>query len=259
MDNADKIRLSRDLVTLKKDTPVECSLDEFEVRAPDAEVLMAFLGEMEFRTLAGRVATRLKVAAPVLEAGKGYEVAGAHEDGAEAEAARPFDTAGYECIRDAAALERWVARIMDVGHVAVDTETTSLDEMQAELVGISLCVDAGKAAYIPLGHKAGTGDLFGASELAAGQMGLEEALAILKPVLEDASILKIGQNMKYDWKIFARAGVRIAPFDDTMLMSYAMHGGLNTHGMDALSEKYLGHSPITHQRIAGNGQDADHL
>ena len=254
VDNADKIRLSRDLVTLKKDTPVDCSLDDFEVRAPDPAVVMEFLSVMEFRTLAGRVATRLKVAVPDIDASKGFEVAGAHDEGAQVTAALPFDAAGYECLRDAAALQRWIDRIHAVGHVAVDTETTSLDEMQAELVGISLCVDAGTACYIPLGHKKGAGDLFGGSELAEGQMDLAACLALLKPVLEDDAILKIGQNMKYDWKIFARHGVRIAPFDDTMLMSYAMHGGLNLHGMDALSQKYLGHSPIAIKTLLGTGK-----
>ena len=253
LDNADKIRLSRDLVTLKKDTPVECSLDDFEVKTPDPGVVMEFLTLMEFRTLAGRVAAKLKLAAPVIEADKGYEVAGAHEEG-ETSTQVAFDPASYECIRDRAALERWIARIYEVGHIAVDTETTSLDEMQAELVGISLCVDAGVAAYVPLGHKKGSGDLFGGAELAEGQMGMEECLALLKPVLEDTSILKIGQNMKYDWKIFARHGVRIAPFDDTMLMSYAMHGGIHNHGMDALSERYLGHSPIQIKSLLGSGK-----
>ena len=100
--------------------------------------------------------------------------------------------------RDRATLDQWITHIKDIGHVAVDTETTSLDEMRAELVGISLCVDAGKAAYIPLGHKQGGGDLFGSSELIEGQLDLKETLAALKPVLEDPSILKIGQNMKYD-------------------------------------------------------------
>ena len=107
LDNADKIRLSRDLVTLKKDTPVECSLDDFEVKAPDPAVVMEFLTLMEFRTLAGRVAAKLKLAAPVIEADKGYEVAGAHEEGA-ASTQVAFDPANYECIRDRAALARWM-------------------------------------------------------------------------------------------------------------------------------------------------------
>ena len=166
----------------------------------------------------------------------------------------PFDTKAYECIRDAAALQAWVAQIRERGYVAVDTETTSLDEMVAELVGISLCVEAGKACYIPLGHKQGGGDLFGSTALVEGQMPLAAALAILKPVLEDDAILKIGQNMKYDAKIFARNGVTVAPIDDTMLMSYAMHAGLHGHGMDFLSEKYLGHVPIPIKPLLGSGK-----
>jgi DNA polymerase-1 len=126
--------------------------------------------------------------------------------------------------------------------------------MRAELVGISLCVDAGTAAYIPLGHRQGGGDLFGSSDLSEGQLDLEATLAALKPVLEDTAILKIGQNIKYDWKIFARHGVHITPFDDTMLMSYAMYAGLNNHGMDELSERYLGHHPIPIKSLIGSGK-----
>ncbi|NCT11880.1 MAG: DNA polymerase I, partial [Rhodobacterales bacterium] len=137
------------------------------------------------------------------------------------------------------------------------TETTSLDEMRAELVGISLCVTAGQACYIPLGHKAAaSGDLFGSDARAEGQMEMAEALALLKPLLEDASILKIGQNMKYDAKIFARLGIDVAPIDDTMLMSYAMHAGLHNHGMDALSDRYLGHNPIEIKSLLGGGKGA---
>jgi DNA polymerase-1 len=126
--------------------------------------------------------------------------------------------------------------------------------MRAELVGISLCVDAGQAAYIPLGHRQGGGDLFGASSLIEGQLGLEETLRALKPVLEDQAILKIGQNIKYDWKILARHGIRIAPFDDTLLLSYAMHAGRHNHGMDELSERYLGHQPIPIKSLLGSGK-----
>ncbi|MDZ4095984.1 MAG: DNA polymerase I, partial [Paracoccaceae bacterium] len=134
--------------------------------------------------------------------------------------------------------------------------TTSLDEMRAELVGISLCVEAGRACYIPLGHRQGGGDLFGSADLTAGQLPAARVLALLKPLLEDTSILKIGQNMKYDAKIFARQGVNVAPIDDTMLMSYAMHAGLNGHGMDALSGKYLGHTPIPIKQVIGSGKSA---
>ena len=129
--------------------------------------------------------------------------------------------------------------------------------MTADLVGISLAVEPGAACYIPLTHKAGDGEgLFGTSDLAEGQMPLQEALDLLKPVLEDPSILKIGQNMKYDAKIFARNGIDIAPIDDTMLMSYAMHGGIHNHGMDLLSERYLSHTPIPIKPLLGTGKSA---
>jgi len=253
VENAEQIRISRRLVQLDGDMPLDVALETLELKDPEPETVMGFLNDMEFRTLTKRVAERLKIDAPILDEAKGMHVEGAH-DAAPVVQQLPFDHAGYECIRDAAALDRWIARINAVGHVAVDTETTSLDEMRAELVGISLSVDAGKAAYIPLGHKQGGGDLFGSTALVEGQMGLDAALAALKPVLEDPAVMKIGQNMKYDWKIFARHGIRIAPFDDTMLMSYAMHAGLNGHGMDALSDQYLGHQPIPIKSLLGSGK-----
>jgi DNA polymerase-1 len=119
-----------------------------------------------------------------------------------------------------------------------------------------LCVEAGHAAYIPLIHKEGEGDLFGGAELVEGQMPVAEVLDMLRPVLEDVSILKIGQNMKYDAKILARNGIAIAPIDDTMLLSYALHGGLHNHGMDALSERYLSHKPIPIKTLLGTGKSA---
>ncbi|MDO8985102.1 DNA polymerase I [Cypionkella sp.] len=254
VDNADLIRISKRLVQLDGDMPLDWPLEGLELRAVEPDVVMGFLQEMEFSTLTKRVAERLKVAAPVADPARGMHVAGAHDAVETVQVA--FDVAGYEKIDTMAALQGWIARIVEVGHVAVDTETTSLDEMQAELVGISLCVDAGKAAYIPLGHKQGGGDLFGSSELVAGQLDLGAVLAALKPVLEDASVLKIGQNMKYDWKIFKRYGVEVGPFDDTMLMSSAMQAGLNGHGMDALSEKYLGHTCIPIKQLIGSGKSA---
>jgi len=200
---------------------------------------------MEFRTLTRRVAEKFGVEVPAEAPAPASHAA---EPGPAPVA---FDTAAYVCIRDGATLADWLATARARGWLAVDTETTSLDEMRAELVGVSLCVEAGQAAYLPLGHKSGGDDLFGASQMAPGQMPIAEALALLKPVLEDDSILKIGQNMKYDYKIFARHGIRVGPFDDTMLMSYAMHAGLHGHGMDALSEKYLGHAPIPIKSLLG--------
>ena len=248
--NADLIRLSRRLVQLDCAMEVGVTLEATEVQAPDTEVLLGFLNQMEFRTIVKRISERFGVAPPPLVHTEADRVA------AEVAPAVPFDAASYEWVADGAALARWIARIRERGYVAVDTETTSLYEMRAELVGISLCVDPGVACYIPLGHRTGGDDLFGTSALTAGQIGLEEALAVLRPVLEDASVLKIGHNMKYDAKMFARYGVQVAPIDDTMLMSYAMHAGLHYHGMDALSEQYLGHVPIPIKPLLGSGKAA---
>ena len=128
--------------------------------------------------------------------------------------------------------------------------------MRAELVGVSLGLAPGRAAYVPLGHVTGGGDLFGAAVRAPDQIDRDAALAILRPMLEDPAVLKIGQNMKYDWKILARQGIRVAPIDDTMLMSYALHAGLHGHGMDALSESYLNHIPIPIKPLLGAGKAA---
>ena len=250
---ADQIRISRDLVTLKTDTPLDVRLEDFEVQDPVAEDLLAFLAEMEFRTMATRIAAKLGVEPPEIA-----EVA-PDPDGTATPSAPvqvAFEPDAYECVRDAAALQVWVDRIRERGWVAVDTETTGLDEMRVDLVGICLCVQPGEACYIPLAHKKGDDDLFGGSDLAEGQMDMPEALAMLKPVLEDDSVIKIGQNMKYDAKIFARNGIEITPIDDTMLMSYALHGGLHNHGMDALSTRYLDHTPIPIKGLLGTGKSA---
>ncbi len=255
VDNAEQIRISRRLVSLDGAVPLEFGLDSLSVRQPDPEALLAFLQSMEFRTLTRRVAEKLKVAAPPVAEGGGFGGGdAAHDDPAPAPERLPFDHAAYERVSDMAALQAWIARIRDLGHVAIDTETTSLDEMRAELVGISLSVEAGRACYIPLGHRQGGGDLFGSSDLVPGQIPLAETLAALKPVLEDPAILKIGQNIKYDWKILARHGVEMTPIDDTMLLSYALHGGLHGHGMDGLSETYLGHVPIPIKSLLGSGK-----
>ncbi|SLN63108.1 DNA polymerase I [Falsiruegeria litorea R37] len=251
IEKREQIELSKRLVQLDEKTPLTFTLDDLEVRDPDPETLLGFLAEMEFRTLTKRIADQLGAEAPVI-------VEKAAPDAAEVVAEDvPFDASKYECIRDAAALRPWINLIRDRGWVAVDTETTGLNEMIAGLVGISLCVEAGSACYIPLTHRAAAADdLFGSDELSEGQMPLNEAIDLLKPVLEDPSILKIGQNMKYDAKIFERYGVRVAPIDDTMLMSYAMHGGEHGHGMDTLSERYLSHTPIPIKPLLGSGKSA---
>ncbi|MEO1637871.1 MAG: DNA polymerase I [Pseudomonadota bacterium] len=251
IDHRAQIELSKRLVALDCEMDLPFDLDSLEVKDPDAETLMGFLGEMEFRTVTKRIADKLGVEAPVIE-----DTPPPTEEAATPEAV-PFDADNYECVRDATALQAWIDRIHERGYVAVDTETTGLNEMIADLVGISLSVDPGQACYIPLTHKsADADDLFGSDDLAEGQMGLQECLDLLRPVLEDPAVLKIGQNMKYDAKIFARHDITVAPIDDTMLMSYAMNAGLHNHGMDTLSERYLGHAPIPIKPLLGTGKSA---
>ncbi|MBO9450457.1 DNA polymerase I [Tropicibacter sp. R16_0] len=251
IEKREQIELSKRLVQLDEKTPLEFTLDDLEVRDPDPDTLLGFLAEMEFRTLTKRIAEQLGAEAPVIAEKTAPEA----EDVVVEDV--PFDASKYECIRDAAALQPWIDLIREKGWVAVDTETTGLNEMIAGLVGISLCVEAGSACYIPLTHRAAAADdLFGSDELSEGQMPLNDAIDLLKPVLEDPAILKIGQNMKYDAKIFERYGVRVAPIDDTMLMSYAMHGGEHGHGMDTLSERYLSHTPIPIKPLLGSGKSA---
>ncbi len=265
IDFADQIRVSRELVTLKRDTPVEEPLEALEVREPDPGMLLAFLGEMEFRTLAARIAGKLGMAAPVMAeaapAGPGKEEAAgrgvAHREGpAAAPAAAAIDRAPYEILRDAEALGRWVALIRAQGAVAIDARASGIDEMVADLVGIALSLGPGQAAYLPLGHLSGAGDLFDAGQRAEGQMAREDALALLRPVLEDPAILKIGHDIKFDAKLLRRNDVALAPIDDVMLLSYALHAGTHGHGLDYLAETYLGHVPAPLKTLTGGGKGA---
>ncbi|MDB4079474.1 DNA polymerase I [Amylibacter sp.] len=252
IENADQIRTSRELVTLKTDMEMDCLLDDFEVQAPDPKVVLKFLSEMEFRTMSARIANKLGVNAPeIILVDKNIN----ENQIIDAEYI-PITSDKYELINDINGLNRWIEKIYQRGYVAVDTETTGLNDMVVDLVGICLSVEVGEACYIPLGHTNGEDDLFGGAALCEGQIKLEEALTILRPVLEDSSILKIGQNIKYDTKIFARYDVSLAPVDDTMLLSYAINGGKHNHGMDYLSERYLDHKPISIKTLLGSGKSA---
>jgi len=292
VENADRARLSRKLVHLKDDTPLDMPLDGLALQPTDGPRLIAFLKTMEFGSLTRRVAeeTGADIAAvepaiveiakagaergPDLDAGNerdksapakpattskpaapdGKRTPAAYADRARAAvAAIAFDYAKYECVRDIESLSAWIDDVRATGFVAVDTETGSLDPMQAELLGFSLATRPGKACYIPLAHKKGSGDLLGGG-LIEDQIGENEALELLKPVLEDTSILKIGQNLKYDWLVFAERGIEIAPYDDTMLISYVLDAGRMGHGMDELSETFLGHKPIAFKDVAGSGR-----
>lgn len=252
IDNADQIRTSRDLVTLKTDMKMDCDLDDFAVHAPDPEVMLKFLSEMEFRTMSARIANKFGVSAPEI---KVSDKSNAENNIIELKHI-PINTKNYELIDNINDLNRWVKKIYQRGYVAVDTETTGLNDMIVDLVGICLSVEIGEACYIPLGHTDGEDDLFGGASLCSGQINLEEVLTILRPVLQDSSIIKIGQNIKYDTKIFARYNINLTPVDDTMLLSYAINGGKHNHGMDYLSERYLDHKPISIKSLLGTGKSA---
>jgi DNA polymerase I len=173
---------------------------------------------------------------------------------AAAKAAK-FDRSRYEAVLTLERLRQWVTRAVDAGVVAVDTETTGLDPMQAELCGLSLAVGVNEACYVPLIHRRG-GDGTGLfpGEVVPNQMTAKDALAVLKPLLEDRGVLKVGQNLKFDWQVLARHGIEIAPLDDTMLMSYVLDAGRRPHGMDAMAEQWLGHRTIRFGEVAGTGK-----
>ncbi len=248
IEKREQIELSKKLVQLDINTPLDFTIDDLEIRDADPDTLLAFLAEMEFRTLTKRIAEALEVEAPV--------IAEPEPQAGEAAAPEwpPIDPEKYEKVTDMAALDTWIAKIKHRGYVAIDTETTSLNEMQAEMVGICLAVEPGEACYIPLAHKDGSDDLFSSGKLLDGQLNRNAVLTKLKPILEDDAILKIGQNMKYDAKIFANYGLTVTPIDDTMLMSYALNSGLHGHGMDTLSERYLSHAPIPIKTLLGSGK-----
>jgi DNA polymerase-1 len=166
-----------------------------------------------------------------------------------------IETNSYETITNFEQLDKYIAAAIEAGAIAIDTETSSLQTMEAELIGISLCIAPGHACYIPLRHRAeGSGELFETNSLLPGQLPEAEVLARLKPLLEDASVLKIAQNMKFDWLIFKRRGIAVRPVEDTMLLSYVLDAGRTDHGMDMLSEVHLGHTPIKFSEVAGSGR-----
>jgi len=249
-DNEEQIKLSRELVTLDCNTPLKFDLEDLEFNAPVPDQLLDFLTKMEFRTLTKRIAQKFDAEIPTFNNLDADNKINNLEQ-------VPFDRKKYELIKTADQLQNWINRIYEIGYVAVDTETTSLDDMLAELVGISLAIEMGSACYIPVGHKEGQNDdLFENFQLVDGQLDLKFVLDSLKPIFEDDSILKIGQNIKYDAKVLSRYGVMVTVFDDTMLLSYALHGGLHNHGMDSLSERYLDHSPIAIKTLIGSGKSA---
>jgi DNA polymerase-1 len=268
---ADQARVSKKLVTLKPDVPVKEPLETTLVRDLDGEQLIGFLKAMEFTTLTRRVATKTETSTDDVQSASvsthGFEGAKVEErvaaDGdmtpaalaekrANDAASVTIDPSKYEAVFDPAKLEALFDEARWSGILAFDTETTSLDPMRAELVGFSFALEPGRAYYVPLIHTSGD-DLLGAGH-DDRQMPADKALALLKAVLEDPAILKIGQNMKYDISIMANHDIAVAPFDDTMLLSYVAGAGTGGHGMDELSTKWLCHTPIPYKEVAGSGK-----
>ena len=276
IEHAGMARISRQLVTLKQDVPVELPLAASAVQEPRPEVLLAFLQKMEFNSLTKRVADSLGVEQPApLE--RSVDASLRQAEGSSAEAGSPdavaargladaravaIDRAKYETVTTMARLNDWIAEATELGHVCFDTETDSLDCMLANLVGVALATAPGRACYIPTGHKAAAGFDFAGAAGAIDQLPLKDAIAALKPLLEDAATLKIGQNLKFDCEVMARYDVRIAPIDDTMLLSYVLDAGKGGNGMDELSERWLAHRPIAFKDVMakadGGAKKADH-
>jgi len=243
---ADQARISRDLVYLKDDVPTTEVVEDFLLKDPDPEVLLGFLREQEFRTLTKRIEAGFVDAGLIDEA----TVEAAEEPTA------PSETV-YELVQDEAALADWITRARYRGTVAFDTETTSLNEMRAELVGFSLSIEPGHACYVPVAHVApgsSGGEGLALDGDAPKQIPFDRAVAMLKELLEDPATLKIGHNIKYDMVVMATYGVDIAPVDDTMLLSYVTDGGRLKHGMDDLAWHHFEHKNISYKDICGTGK-----
>ncbi|HVZ68997.1 MAG TPA: DNA polymerase I [Rhizomicrobium sp.] len=286
IENAENARISLKLVTLDRNAKYPCEIDEMEVGEPEPATLIAFLKAMEFGTLTRRVATHFGVedvdaieaaadpaqtalpapgkTAPLskplpVAANKALTAAkpakgqpGAVMD--RDKILKPIDHDAYETVTTPERLDHWISRAYAEGIVCVDTETTSLDPMQASLCGVSLAVAPGEACYIPCGHTTGSGlDLAGSAKLE--QIPEATVLKRLRPLLEDESVLKVAQNLKYDALVLAQRGVKVTPFDDTMLISYVLEATLHGHGMDELSEIHLSHKPIAFNEVAGKGKE----
>ena len=232
IENKDKALISKQLVTLKHDAPVNINLSEFKLKEIDKDKLFKFLREMEFNRLLSSAIS--KYGEPDLEGIKNETVS--------KKTLNSINKKNYHLIKDLKEIDDWINEAEEVGEVAVDTETSSLDPHQADLIGVSLSSKIGKACYIPLGHKS--------------QKNLNKELVLkkLKPLLEDSSIKKIGQNIKFDFIVLFKHGITISTMEDTMLMSYVLDAGKNRHNMDSLSEIHLNHKTIAFKDLVGTGK-----
>ena len=261
---AEQARISRELVTLRTDTPLPVDMSEMGLTPPEAGMLMGFLKAMEFNTLTRRVSKRYDINADDYEASSDLAAKPtAISSSAATEKATsdlppamtdmpPIDPSAYECVTDMAVLDNWIEDIIATGYVAIDTETDGLDAVSCRLVGISLATRPGHACYIPLAH--GIGEGLALAGDVPSQLAEADVLARLKPLLQDASIMKILQNAKFDLQVLGQRKIEVHPVEDTMLMSYALAAGQRGHGMDELSELYLGHKPISIKELLGTGK-----
>jgi DNA polymerase I len=278
--NAELIRISKQLVQLTDQVPTPAEPEAFDKRPPDPNVLLPWLEQQGFKSLIARFAKELGEATNPVAPAAAPTPAGPKPEAAPARAQsakvnKPFAVADYEMIQDEKLLDEWIAEATKAGTVAFDCETDALDSNNAGLVGISLAlldgpwgnVNSGKrrAAYLPLAHRApggeaqgaldlgGDGDKTGDGKLLPGQLPLKKAIEKLKPLLEDPGVLKVGQNIKYDLAVLKRYGIEIGPVDDTMLLSFVLDGGKHGHGMDELAERYLNQKTIKFSDVAGSG------
>ena len=231
LENKDKALISKKLVTLKKDVPVKDNLEDFILKNIDKDKLFSFLREMEFNRLLSSVIS--VYGQPEILQQKTIKKENINKE---------INTKKYQLIKNIEDLDDWISEAEKKGEFAIDTETTSLDPHQADLVGISLSTDIGKACYIPIGHTNGK------------CLNKKEVIDKLKPILEDKSVKKIGQNIKFDYLIFYHLGVNLNSLEDTMLISYVLDAGKNRHNMDTLSEIHLGHKTISFKDLVGTGK-----
>ncbi len=277
LEFADQARVSRDLVRLKCDVPLETPLSVTAVTPPEPRPLLTFLRLMEFSTLTKRIADALGAEIPEAPPKSLPPSHGAHAPEAAGEtpgketgslsgpaalaarmkeeiAAFPFDPSASQTVIDLPRLRQWIADATEQGRLAFAVQATSPYPALADLVGVSLALEPGLACYVPLSHRAAVAglDLDGAGDIA--QIPLREALDVLKPLLEDASVLKVGHNLKYDCGVLLRYGVRVSPVDDTMLISYALDAGRAGHGLSELCERHVGYKPLAAKDLTGSGK-----
>ena len=232
IENKDKAIISKKLVTLKKNVPIKISLKDFKLQEVDKDKLYKFLREMEFNRLLSSVISTY--GEPKLSS--------QNINNNAKEKQQTISKKNYYLIKDVNEIDKWLQEAEEAGELAIDTETSSLDAHQADLVGISLCTKIGKACYIPISHKS------------KGCLKKELVIKKLKPLLEDKSVKKIGQNIKFDFIVLYKQGIKMSSMEDTMLMSYVLDAGKNRHNMDTLSEIHLSHKTISFKDLVGTGK-----